>query len=135
MKRNSTSDRRVAGLRDSGERRRFGSGAVRDKVVGKGAFHLIPPFAIKAIADQMERGAAKYSARNWEKGMPLSTYLDSAIRHGLQVLAGFIDEPHADAFIWNVACFIETRERIRRGLLPRELDDLPRTYEGLDPRA
>lgn len=119
-------------LRDSGVRRKFHAGAVRDGVEGKGAFHLLPIFGVLRGALQMERGAKKYAARNWEKGIPLSTYLDSGLRHAFAALAGFDDEPHLDAAIWNFMCLAETRERIRAGLLPKTLDDLPTTYKGKD---
>jgi hypothetical protein len=121
------------GIKDSGQRRTAVTGAVRDVPFGKGRFDLVPYFGILAIAQQMEAGAAKYAARNWEKGMPLSWFLDSALRHLLKMLAGFDDEPHDRALAWNVACFIETQEKIKRGLLPKELDDLPHTFKGQDP--
>lgn len=120
------------GLKDSGARRHFHAGAVRDVTDGKGAFHLLPLFGILRGALQMERGAKKYASRNWERGIPLSTYLDSGLRHALCALAGFDDEPHVDAAIWNFMCLAETRERIRLGILPKKLDDLPATYKGLD---
>lgn len=120
-------------LKDSGTRRGFATGAVRDGATGKGRFDLLPYFGILAAAMQMERGSVKYSARNWEQGMPLSVFLDSALRHGMKMMAGFDDEPHLDAMIWNVMCLAEGIERVRRGMWPAELDDLPKTYAGKDP--
>lgn len=120
-------------LKDSGERREVGTGAVRDRSSGKGRFDLLPLFGILAVAAQMERGAEKYKARNWEAGMPLSWFADSGKRHLEKFLAGFDDEPHLDAALWNLACLAEGRERIKRGLWPAELDDLPKTYAGLQP--
>lgn len=112
-------------LRDSGERREFGTGSVRDRAAGKGTPHLLPFRAVELAAKQMERGAAKYSARNWELGQPLSSYFDSAFRHLTKHWQGWTDEPHLDAFVWNALCYAETAERIRLGILPRELDDRP----------
>ena len=120
-------------LKDSGERREVGTGAVRDRSSGKGRFDLLPLFGILAVAAQMERGADKYTARNWEAGMPLSWFADSGKRHLEKFLAGFDDEPHLDAALWNLMCLAEGRERIKRGLWPSELDDLPKTYAGLQP--
>lgn len=119
-------------LKDSGKRRRFTTGAVRDATIDKGAFHLLPIIGVLRGALQMQRGAKKYAARNWEKGLPLSTYMDSGLRHAFCVLAGFQDEPHLDGAIWNFMCLAETRERIRLGLLPAHLDDLPKTYQKVD---
>jgi hypothetical protein len=120
-------------LKDSGERRSFGeTGAVRDVARGKGRFELLPLFGLLLAAKQMERGAAKYTARNWEKGMPLSVFLDSAFRHMIKFMGGADDEPHLDAAIWNLMCLAEGRERIRLGLWPVQYDDLPKTYQGVD---
>lgn len=120
-------------LKDSGARTEFMTGAVRDAQAGKGRFDLLPLYGILAAALQMERGAEKYAARNWEKGMPLSRFLDSGMRHLAKFSAGFNDEPHLDAAIWNLICLREGQERIKRGLWPQELDDLPRTYAGHNP--
>lgn len=123
----------IVELKDSGDRREFESGAVRDRAVGKGRFDLLPWAALRAYARQMERGAAKYSDRNWEKGMSATEFLSSGIRHAMQALAGFDDEPHLDAAIWNIGCCIETIERAKRGILPAELNNIPTTYAGQDP--
>jgi hypothetical protein len=120
-------------LKDSGERRETGTGAVRDRASGKGRFDLLPLFGMLRPAMQMERGAFKYSARNWEKGMPLSWFLDAAMRHLTKYMAGFDDEPHLDAAIWNLMCLAEGEERVRRGIWPPEMDDLPHTYAGQQP--
>jgi hypothetical protein len=121
-------------LKDSGERREFAGGAVRDRAQGKGRFDLLPIYGLLAVAKQMELGALKYSDRNWEKGMPLSCFVDSAMRHLLKVLAGFDDEPHMEAAAWNLLCLAEGRVRIAAGIWPAEFDDLPKTFAGIDPK-
>lgn len=63
-----------------------------------------------AVAQHFEEGAKKYGERNWEKGIPLSRYIDSATRHYLKVLRGDTDEPHDRAFVWNIMCAIWTAE-------------------------
>lgn len=120
-------------LKDSGERRETATGAVRDRALGKGRFDLLPIHGLLLGALQMERGAIKYSERNWEKGMPLSWFADSAMRHLAKLLAGYDDEPHFDAAVWNILCLAEGRERIRQGIWPPELDDLPKTFAGKTP--
>lgn len=119
-------------LKDSGSRKHFGTGAVRDGGSLKGRLDLVAVAGVMRQALQMERGAAKYSARNWEKGMPLSVFLNSGIGHILAHLQGFDDEPHIDAAIWNFSCLAETEIRIKMGILPKELDDLPHTFKGRD---
>ena len=151
-------------IRDSGDRREFEGGAVRDMAAGKGRCDLLPlrvaadcfeegsvirmisafmtsgsieylntalaAFAIERgwdvetmlleAARQMEDGAAKYGERNWEKGIPTHSYVDSAVRHYLKWRRGDGDEPHDRAFCWNVLCLIWTMEN------KPECDDIPR---------
>lgn len=123
----------VQALKDSGERREVGTGAVRDRSVGKGRWDLLPLQGVLLVAKQMELGAAKYAARNWEKGMPLSWFADCAARHLAKFQMGYDDEPHLNAALWNLACLAEGQERIRLGIWLAELDDLPKTYAGQTP--
>jgi hypothetical protein len=156
----------MAKLVDSGERREFKSGAVRDLAEGKGRMDLVPldaaakflnrcrepdepgklkpgaaalvltclnnfidscrsgkpednhiyeamdiearvlyddPYtAIMEVSKQYEDGAKKYCERNWEKGIPVHCYIDSAARHLMKVGAGWDDENHSRAALWNL---------------------------------
>lgn len=112
-------------IKDSGERREFETGAVRDREEGKGRYDLLPFLAIRRLAEHFEAGAKKYSERNWEKGIPISSFIDSALRHLSKFILGENDEPHLVAALWNIACAVETLERINLGILPDELNDLP----------
>lgn len=114
--------------KDSGERRPFDTGAHRDVATGKGRYDLLPPEGIKRLAQLFERGAEKYDDRNWEMGIPLSVYADSMLRHAFQAANGHEDEDHLAAVAWNALCMLTTQVRIREGLLPAELDDLPDTW-------
>ncbi len=134
-------------IKDSGTRREFDTGAVRDVAEGKGRCDLLPldvialllngddpvlPWlniyiregnvvaleeairefiklwygdiesAILDVAKHYEEGAKKYAERNWEIGIPLHCYMDSAIRHYLKYRRWDDDEPHGRAFLWNV---------------------------------
>lgn len=111
-------------LPDSGERTNFDTGAVRDASAGKGTPSLIPPIAIRKMARRFEDGATKYGRDNWMKGIPLSRYQDSLMRHLLQWAEGDTTEDHAGAVLWNMACAAWTEEQIERGELPAELNDL-----------
>ena len=62
------------------------------------------------VAIHFEEGAKKYGENNWQKGIPVHCYLDSAIRHYLKSIRGDDDEPHMRAFIWNIMCCIWTCE-------------------------
>ena len=108
-------------LKDSGKREDFKSGAVRDSREGKGRYDLITPFGLKRLAIVMEKGAKKYEARNWEKGMEFSRLLDSAQRHLEQFKMGLKDEDHLAQAAFNIFAIMHFQELGRTGL-----DDLPR---------
>lgn len=163
-------------IEDSGERRQFESGAVRDVTEGKGRCDLLPLDVISDYLDdgilmdindyirsssttylwdaidqfcclnyakdenddsgiytgflevskQYQDGSKKYGDRNWEKGIPLHCYIDSAVRHYLKFLRGDTDEPHDRAFLWNLLGAIWTqRHRPKLNDLPAKvvLDD------------
>lgn len=111
-------------VKDSGERQEFNTGSRRDTREGKGRYDLLPAHAIRRLAKHFENGARKYGERNWEKGQPLSRYLDSAMRHLFCYLEGDRSEDHMSACAWNCMAFIETEKKINEGLLPKELDDI-----------
>lgn len=124
---------KFTGVKDSGGRRKFKTGSVRDVREGKGRFDLIPFYPLERLAQHYENGAIKYEDRNWEKGQPISQYLDSALRHLNKLNNGDVDEDHAAATVWNVFAFMWTQEQIRLGKLPGELDDfsrIPETHGG-----
>jgi hypothetical protein len=112
-------------LPDSGIRSSFDTGSIREIVPGKGRYDLISPRAIKRLAIRLEQGAEKYSDRNWEKGIPLSSFLNSAFRHLYQFLDGDTTEDHLAAVLWNIHSLIHTEEMIAEGKLPTNLNDLP----------
>ena len=58
------------------------------------------------VAKHYEEGAKKYGPDNWQKGIPVYCYIDSAVRHYLKWLRGDTDEPHDRAFVWNLMCCI-----------------------------
>ena len=154
-------------IQDSGNRREFESGAVRDMAEGKGRCDLLPLVDVANVVNALEiscdaaliysilialsvcvderktscvryqqavnalrsfseltgdsiykmmlevaihyeEGAKKYDERNWEKGLPLWCFLDSAIRHLLKYLDGWTDECHDRAFVWNMLGFMFT---------------------------
>lgn len=124
---------------DSGSRTEFTTGAVRDVQENKGRFDLLQveifrqlftgrPFPYRGfwnVALHMEEGCKKYGERNWEKGIPLHCYYNSAWRHLIKHIECWNDEPHARALSWNLLCMLWTIDRIDIGYLPIELQTLP----------
>ena len=153
-------------IKDSGARREFSTGAVRDISEWKGRCDLLPldvvaelfaaPYPAEILTDinsfvregggqalfsalqkfctwrnwgeeemllevsvHFEQGAKKYAERNWELGIPLHCYIDSAVRHFLKASRGDTDERHDRAFCWNILCALWTLKH------KPELDDLP----------
>lgn len=142
----------VPHIKDSGERREFDTGAVRDIQDGKGRCDLMPldvvadilelttmeyiacfkdsgetrhlgrvlqcvkqdgmytdvPTMFLEVAKHFEEGAKKYGENNWQKGIPVNCYINSAVRHYLKWLRGDKDELHDRAFCWNIMCAIWT---------------------------
>lgn len=89
-------------MEDSGNRTCFETGAVRDIQTGKGRYDLLPWQAIHQVAIHCERGAIKYGERNVDKGIPIHSLVDSAIRHLSRYLQAENDENHLAAAAWNV---------------------------------
>jgi hypothetical protein len=98
---------------------------VREPATGKGRFDLLSPESILALAQHFEVGANKYADRNWEHGIPLSRFTDSALRHTFQFMDGAGGEDHLLAAAWNLMAAWATRDRIQKGRLPRKLADIP----------
>lgn len=64
------------------------------------------------VSKHFEDGAEKYGENNWQKGIPINCYIDSAVRHYLKWLRSDHDEPHDRAFVWNIMCCIWTYNRL-----------------------
>jgi hypothetical protein len=108
--------------KDSGQRQEFATGAKRDTQSNKPRYALISPFAMKRLASLLARGAEKYDERNWEKGMPFSRFMESAMRHLNQYLMKEDpSEDHLAAVLFNIMAIMHFEEVGRT-----DLDDLPR---------
>jgi len=114
------------GMRDSGERQEFTTGAVRDAATGKSRPDLCSPFAEERRGDWLLKGSIKYSERNWEKGMPFSRFVASLRRHVMRFQQGDRSEDHLSAICFNAEAIMHGEEMVKRGVWPKEYDDLPR---------
>ncbi len=126
--------------------RSFDTGAVRGDDRGRGKPSLLPFEAISMVSrcfngsawmpmlgvievtKVYEAGAAKYEDRNWEQGMNLSAYVDSAYRHFAKFQQGETDEPHCGQFAWNLCCLLQTYIWVADGVIGKfaPIMDLPR---------
>jgi Domain of unknown function (DUF5664) len=114
------------GVKDHGTgNEKYTTGAVREATVGRGRFDLVPAYPIKRLAQHYENGARKYADRNWEKGIKLSRFLDSAERHLNSFKEGERTEDHLAAILWNICGYVWTEQEIREGRLPRSLYNVP----------
>ena len=120
---------KVVGILDSGERKVFETGAQRDTQEGKYRPELISPVFVRRLGNWLALGAAKYEARNWEKGLPMDRSMGSLLRHLNQYREGERDEDHLAAAACNLMFLIHTGEMIERGRLPGELDDVPEYFK------
>ena len=110
---------REPAIKDSGERREFETGAVRDMAEGKGRMDLLPWAAIIEVSKHCERGAVKYGEHNVDKGIPVHSFVDSAFRHLAKHVDGQTDEPHLIAAAWNLLFAIQMEVK------HPELNDIP----------
>lgn len=109
-------------IKFSDKTEKYKTKSLRGNSQGKGRFDLLPPTAISRVAKHFESGGKKYGDRNWEKGVPLNRYIDSTLRHLFQILDNQTDEDHEAAVVWNMLCFMETKEKIKKGKLPKSLN-------------
>lgn len=104
------------------------TGARRDDRTGKGRYDLISPIFMRELALCMEKGADPekgYGERNWEKGMYLSWFYDSCLRH-LYQWKETGDPVHLRNAAFNIMGLIHTRHQISvEGMLPAFLYDVP----------
>ena len=109
----------------------YQTGAVRD-TGGKGRMDLLPWSALLRISRHMEdailpdpeTGKPHYPERNWEKGLPLHTMIDSAFRHLAKYMEGWNDEDHLCAAATNLLMALWTEDN------NPEMNDIPSRSHG-----
>ena len=106
-------------IKDSGERTVFPTGGVRDMHEGKGDMVSIPWESILRLSKHYENGAKKYQRWNFRKGIPISSFIDSACRHLAKYQCGMDDEDHLSAAAFNVLGAM-----LMENTMP-EMNDLP----------
>lgn len=86
---------------------------------GKPRMDLLPPEALREIADVLALGAQKYDAHNWRKGFAYSRLLAAALRHVFSWAGGENKDPESGkSHLAHAACclmFLITFEQTRTG--------------------
>ncbi|KKK91602.1 hypothetical protein LCGC14_2711320 [marine sediment metagenome] len=112
-------------MEDSGERRTFSTGAVRDRGGFKPRPDLISPHANLREGAWLAKGAEKYGVRNYEKGIPISECVASLVRHIESYKLGDQSEDHAAAIRTNAGFILHYEEEIKAGRMDQAIDDMP----------
>ena len=97
-------------IKDSGERTEFSTGAVRDMQGGKGDMLSLPMAALLRLSVLYQEGAKKYGRFNYLKGIPVSSFIDSAERHLAKYIAGWDDEDHLASAAFNILGAMQMEE-------------------------
>lgn len=98
---------------------KFKSGAIREDKTGKGRCDLLPMCSLERLSKYFEKCLDQHPERNWEKGIPMHSFLDSGIRHLFKYMDGQTDEDHLCAAAWNILCAMWTEEK------HPEMQDIP----------
>ena len=89
----------------------YPTGAVRD-TGGKGRCDLLPHSALLRVARHMENSLADHEERNWERGLSMHCFLDSAMRHVFKYMDGWTDEDHLAAAATNLLMALWTEDHL-----------------------
>ena len=89
-------------IKDSGGRTAFPTPGAHKMHEGKSDMESIPQKSISRLSKHYENGAKKYQRWNFRKGIPISSFIDSACRHLAKYQCGMDDEDHLAAAAFNV---------------------------------
>ena len=108
----------------------FETGAVRD-TGGKGRMDLLPMCALLRVSKHMEDALTHYPERNWEKGLPMHSMLDSALRHLVKYMDGQRDEDHLCSAATNLlmALWMEEKRPDMQDIPARSCAEVPNPDE------
>ena len=97
-------------MKDSGSKRTFPTGSVRDNADNKPRMELLPLELLERLAFWYGEGAKKYGDNNWRKGQPQSAVIGSLLRHISKFVKGMKDEDHLAAAAWNIFSLMNAEE-------------------------
>ena len=82
--------------------REFSTGAKRDSSWGKPNCHDLQGYTMLRFGYHMELGEQNYGESNYLKGIPDQAALESLSRHYAKFIAGYDDEDHLSAMMFNI---------------------------------
>ena len=111
-------------IKDSGKRKEYPSGAVRDITDTKIRWDLLPVESLKRVAQHYTTGAKKYEANNWKKGIPTERFVEGVCRHWAQYLLRERDEDHLSAVVFNILGIIWNEEREEDNFMEKYIEGI-----------
>lgn len=92
---------------NSGNKKEYGNGFVRDTDDNKVRYDLIPRDMLKRLAELYTRGAKLYGDSNWTlaEGDNIECFKRSAFRHFIQWMDEDESEDHGSATVFNIFAY------------------------------
>ena len=82
--------------------KKYDTGAERSPDADGERYDLISHIGLRRLAETCHEGAVKYSAANWEAGIPIADMLNHGLRHIYKYLSGDTEEDHLAHAAWNL---------------------------------
>jgi hypothetical protein len=88
----------------------YKTGATRSNEVEHLRYDLIPPCALRELAEVYAEGAVAHGDNNWKKGMDDGVIVNHALEHLMKYLEGDRKEKHLGKVMWAMSAMIWNRE-------------------------
>lgn len=95
-------------MADDNETETFVTGAKRSRLDAR--YDLLSPIGLRRAAEAADHGAKKYGEFNNEMGLGVSVYLNHALAHIYDYLAGDRAEDHLGHAAWNLLFACQSEE-------------------------
>jgi hypothetical protein len=96
---------------ENGQTRVYDSGAQRDGDANKPYTHSIQPYTRLRFGYHMRMGARKYGDKNYLKGFPDESIIESADRHWTKIMAGDMSEDNISAMLFAIQLLMLNQEK------------------------
>lgn len=96
---------------ENGQTRIYDSGAQRDGDSNKPYTHSIQPYTRLRFGYHMRMGARKYGDKNYLKGFPDDSIIESGDRHWTNIMAGDMSEDNLSAMLFAIQLLMLNQEK------------------------